>query len=302
LGRDSRNGATYQWDTCSKQYRLYEGAKVFCHHGSKDTQFPFGRIQNVTAKPDGFYGDIKYNPKLPTTEGVLWYIDNDPSAIGMSPDHIVKMEPGPNGSKLYTDIIRVNSVDFVSDPATTKGVFESMNPDGTFDSKGNDARLGTGGGGEGDQTAAFESQLAELFATGVKTLGPEKFRAVAKHLLNAHGVLGEGEGESKETEALKKENAELKTKLDGYQVLEKVNEQKKLAAKLCKEAQLPDYAVTEHFIDTLAAKDEAAMKLDIADRKKLAQVRESKPISPDPTAGKPTNLDQFCKYLTTGQM
>lgn len=301
LGLNSRNGATYQWNTCRKQAHLYNGAKVYCHHGSKDSQFPFGTIQNAVDTDTGFFGDIKYNPKLSTTEGVLWYIDNDPSAIGMSPDHIVKMTPGPNGSKVYTDIVRVNSVDFVSDPATTKGVFESMNPDGSLTPEKS---------GDGNAEQAFADQLAELFATGAKTLGPDKFKAIAKHLLNVHGVMSEGENESGSKgdvarggpamESMQAENATLKTKLEAYEVKEKFDAAKTLARKLCKDNQLPDVAVTEHFIETLANKDEAAMKLDIADRKKVLQVRENKPNAPGNTAGKPASLDDFTKFILTG--
>lgn len=310
LGLTSRNGPTYQWENCSKRANLYEGAKVFCHHGKAEEDFPFGTIRSVEARSDGFYGTVHYNPYHPRTNEILWNVENSPAIFGMSPDHIVKREMNPKGQAIYTDIVGVNSVDLVSKPATTNGVFESMNPDGTV------AQLqpSEGQGGEGEALESFKAQLAEVLKAGATSLPHDKFREVVKHLLNAHGALEAGDEEA--TESLKKELADTKLKLDVYIVREseakakadaeaKRDEARATARKLCTEAGLPAYVITDRILENLSTRSAADMALDIVELKKITAtpVRENKkPTSASPESGKPQNLDQFVKFLKTGAM
>lgn len=293
LGWESRNGATYDKVVFTRKASQYDGALSNINHGTKTVEGRFGRVIGpIEAREDGLYGNIRYNPKLPLTESILWNIENDPGAIGMSHDAVVKMEM-VNGRKTYTDLVKVNSVDIVSDPATTRGVFESMNPDGTPATSGEQT--------QGSPEDAFKAQIGEILASGAASLPHDKFKEIVKHMVAAHGCLGDSE---KAAEALK-ENAELKAKLDAYAVKEQLATKLETAKQICKRLQLPAVAVTEHFLNVLVTrKDEKEMEADVLDRKKTIGVREAvtdnKPNAPAADGVQTRTLEQFVKFCNTG--
>jgi hypothetical protein len=315
LGWESRNNAKYSKEAFTKHANMYDGAAINLNHMDRNKRTidsRFGRVNGVEARDDGLYAkQIKYNPRLPLTESILWFIENDPKALGMSHDALVKMEQQPDGSKYYTEPVTVHSVDFVTDPATTKGVFENMNPDGTLGTAPGD------GTGEGDPIEMFKAKLGEALQLGATTLQPDQFKSVVKHLVNAHGELGDGEstgnsgdGDGEATkqknayESLKKELDSAKLRLGAFEVKEKFLEKKVVAKTLCEQAGLPKHAVTERVLESLAKKlidnDEAGAKADVMDLKSIVSVREQAPRSAGQDTGKPVGLDGFVKYLQTG--
>ncbi len=130
LGLESRNGRSYLPEALSQAAALYEDAKVNVNHprGSltapRDYRDRIGAIRNVTAKPEGLFADFHFNPKHPLAEQLLWDAEHAPENVGFS--HNVEARTARRGDRVVVEAItRVQSVDLVADPATTRGLFEA---------------------------------------------------------------------------------------------------------------------------------------------------------------------------------
>lgn len=131
LGVHSRNGRTYLAEAIDQAVSLYEGAKVNVNHAKgsasapRDYQDRIGVIRNVTARADeGLFGDFHFNPKHALAEQLIWDAENAPQNVGFS--HNVQAKTARRGDTLVVEAItKVQSVDLVADPATTRGLFES---------------------------------------------------------------------------------------------------------------------------------------------------------------------------------
>ena len=131
LGVHSRNGRTYLADAIDQAVSLYEGAKVNVNHAKGSPSAPreyqdrIGVIRNVTARTDeGLFGDFYFNPKHTLAEQLIWDAENAPQNVGFS--HNVQAKTARRGDTLVVEAItKVQSVDLVADPATTRGLFES---------------------------------------------------------------------------------------------------------------------------------------------------------------------------------
>ncbi len=132
LGTKSRNNRLYPFETLRAAAPLYENAKVNVNHpdGPADEarkyQDRVGSIKNVKLEKDGLYGDFHFNPKHPLAEQLIWDAERAPENLGFSHnvEAVVRVE---NGTQIVEEIKRVRSVDVVADPATTDGLFESLN-------------------------------------------------------------------------------------------------------------------------------------------------------------------------------
>ena len=131
LGLESRNGRTYRPEALAQAAALYEGAKVNVNHpkggpyAPRDYQDRMGVIRNVAARADGLYGDFHFNPKHALAEQLLWDAEHAPENVGFS--HHVEARTARSGDRVTVEeILRVQSVDLVADPATTRGLFESQ--------------------------------------------------------------------------------------------------------------------------------------------------------------------------------
>ena len=131
LGLESRNGRTYLPEALAQAARLYEDAKVNVNHpkgnpgGPRDYQDRIGTIRHVTVHQDeGLFGDFYFNPKHALAEQLTWDAEHAPENVGFS--HNVEARVGRRGERVVVEAItRVQSVDLVADPATTRGLFES---------------------------------------------------------------------------------------------------------------------------------------------------------------------------------
>ena len=131
LGLESRNGRTYLPEALAQAARLYEDAKVNVNHpkgnpnAPRDYQDRIGMIRGVAVRPgDGLFGDFYFNPKHVLAEQLMWDAEHAPENVGFS--HNVEARVGRRGERLVVEAItRVQSVDLVADPATTRGLFES---------------------------------------------------------------------------------------------------------------------------------------------------------------------------------
>ncbi len=130
LGLESRNGRTYLPEALAAAAPLYEGAKVNVNHpkggpaGPRDYQDRIGVIRSVKAGGDGLFADFHFNPKHALAEQLVWDAEHAPENVGFS--HNVEARTTRRGDRVVVEAItRVQSVDLVADPATTRGLFEA---------------------------------------------------------------------------------------------------------------------------------------------------------------------------------
>lgn len=131
LGIDSRNGRRYSPEAIARAAALYEGAKVNVNHpkGSpaapRDYQDRIGVIRNVSVRgEEGLFADFHYNPSHALSEQLAWDAEHSPENVGFS--HNVLARTARHGQEtIVEEILRVQSVDLVADPATTLGLFEA---------------------------------------------------------------------------------------------------------------------------------------------------------------------------------
>lgn len=131
LGLESRNGRSYLPEALSAAAGLYEGAKVNVNHpkGSplapRDYQERIGVLRGVTVQPgEGLFAELHFNPKHALAEQLLWDAEHNAEHVGLS--HNVEARTARQGDRVVVEaILKVQSVDLVADPATTRGLFES---------------------------------------------------------------------------------------------------------------------------------------------------------------------------------
>lgn len=131
LGLDSRNGRTYREDALLRAVGLYDGAKVNVNHakgaavGPRDYQDRLGIIRGTVVRGgEGLFGDLHFNPKHALAEQLIWDAEHAPENVGFS--HNVLARTSRAGGRLVVEAItKVESVDLVADPATTRGLFEA---------------------------------------------------------------------------------------------------------------------------------------------------------------------------------
>jgi hypothetical protein len=141
LGLQSRNGRNYLPEALARAAALYEDAKVNVNHPRgnpgepRDYQDRIGAVRNVTARPDGLFADFHFNPRHPLAEQLLWDAEHAPQNVGFS--HNVEARTARQGDRVVVEAItRVQSVDLVADPATTRGLFEEEGEEGEKGVKG----------------------------------------------------------------------------------------------------------------------------------------------------------------------
>ena len=133
LGLTSSNGRRYLESALREAAPLYEGAKVNVNHATDDKGGPLaprgyqdrlGVIRHVAfRKGEGLFGDLHFNPKHALAEQLAWDAEHAPQNVGLS--HNVLARTATRGKETIVERIeKVQSVDIVADPATTKGLFE----------------------------------------------------------------------------------------------------------------------------------------------------------------------------------
>lgn len=131
LGLESRNARSYLPAAMAAAATLYEGIKVNVNHAKpragepRDYQDRIGLLRGVTMREGaGLFGDLHYNPKHALAEQLLWDAEHASENVGLS--HNVLARTSRRGEQLVVEAIeRVESVDLVADPATTRSLFES---------------------------------------------------------------------------------------------------------------------------------------------------------------------------------
>jgi len=131
LGLISANNREYTQECVDKALPLYEGCPAFADHVEDGKKHPYrnklGVHRNVRRTVDGIYGDFHFNPKHPLAEQLCWDAVNDPAGCGFSHD-IRARTIRKDGKTIVQEIVSVESVDLVTKPATTSGLFEEELP------------------------------------------------------------------------------------------------------------------------------------------------------------------------------
>lgn len=131
LGFVSKNNRRYLPECLQKACPLYEGKSVYVDHSADVRKFldKIGKFRDVRYdEVKGLVGDLHYNPKHTAIDTLIGWVETDPSAVGFSHCVVADWREGEDGVVEVTSITEVKSVDLVSDPATTEGIFESMEP------------------------------------------------------------------------------------------------------------------------------------------------------------------------------
>lgn len=130
LGLESANGRRYTPEAVRQAARLYEGVPVNIDHPSdgqgaaaRECDARFGQLRNVQVRADGLYADLHYLKAHPLAERICEAAERMPDAFGLSHNAEGRGEQ-EDGVLVIREIADVHSVDLVSDPATTQGLFE----------------------------------------------------------------------------------------------------------------------------------------------------------------------------------
>lgn len=250
LGIESRNGRKYLPEALSAAAALYEGAKVNVNHpkghplSARDYQDRLGTIRAVVVQGTGLFGDLHFNPKHTLAEQLMWDAQHAPENLGLS--HNVQARTARRGSETVVEaILKVQSVDLVADPATTRSLFESSD-------------LPTAAGGESEIATVA---LSKVTLADLRRQRPD---LVEQMQVEIHG---DARAIREELEVLRAERA--------------VGERRAKIRELLREFQLPDSDAADElgqaivgpaFIESLlAAPNETAMRQLVESRAALVR-------------------------------
>lgn len=288
IGHISKNGGgrRYTESALKQAVGLYEGAKVYLNHpkgeGDRDARDVLGHFEGVVAKPDGLYGDLYHFESHEFAPRLQEAVTNKKLAnnIGMSHNATGKMSR-KDGKQVVESIEAVHSVDLVSDPATVRGLFESveasysddpqattLNPNKTVSEVIFD--ILTSDDEEDAKLERIRSLLAAMNASKPGENKPDESEPdesgddgeKKKPKFTKESVAMTAE-EKKEFDALKES-----VKKQGDSLTESAKLIKSQAARIaCLEAELPP---TKEIVEALAAKDEKDWAGDIVALKESA--------------------------------
>ncbi|MHC4179900.1 MAG: hypothetical protein ACYSWU_20530 [Planctomycetota bacterium] len=264
LGSESKNGRTYPKQTMAAAAHLYEGAKVNVNHPTGDPkqqrgyEARLGKLDSVRLGEGdtGLFADLKYNPKHALAEQLKWDAENAPENVGMSHNVMAKITRRGK-TAVVEEITRVQSVDLVADPATTRGLFEATE---TTEEEGANMPTDT------------------LTLEGLKADYPALVEKISTQAVEA---FKDSEENAKQTKALK----EALEKIDKLELAEKVAQQVEAVKAMIEEAKLPEAAVTKVFISQMTEADEETRKALIEDRQEMVKAAK-------PSGGKPMSKEQ----------
>lgn len=133
LGIESKNGRTYSEAARQDQAKLIEGMAVAFGHDRDDPgrERGFGEqpavIRNVTVESDGNFGDLHVFKSHPSAELLMDRAEQAPETFGLS--HVAECELSGGdkpGFTIVENISKIHTLDIVTRPATTDGLFESI--------------------------------------------------------------------------------------------------------------------------------------------------------------------------------
>ena len=263
LGTVSKKGREYPKEVMAKALPMYEGMRVNVDHVDpgqrRSLRDRIGLVKNVTLKEDGLYGDFHFNPKHALAEQIAWDAENAPQNLGFS--HDTRGNSFSRGGRIVVESIdKVLSVDLVANPATTAGLFESIEEPPTQQEEGMDLSKLT------------LQELRESRDDLVKT------------------ILTEAD-DSKKFKALEDQLKTLQEALDGYKTADAKRALQEAIAGELKAAGLDSSNKTQcsdvFMEDLTATTDAARRKAKIDDRKALVTAAAGRTPPAAPSTGSP---------------
>jgi hypothetical protein len=129
IGTVSANGRVYLMEALKSSIPLYEGVLVNIDHPKRPTDSRavsemFGKLINVRVEQDGLYGDLHFLKTHPLAEQICEAAERFPDKFGLSHNAQADGIDSDDGTFVVQKITEVRSVDVVSSPATTAGLFE----------------------------------------------------------------------------------------------------------------------------------------------------------------------------------
>lgn len=130
LGTASRNGRVYPESTLRAAASLYAGVAVNVDHnetslGGRGVGDQFGRLESVAFSEGALRGNLQYLKSHPLAEQILETAERFPGRLGLSHAAEGNTKPDGHGGAIVSSITEVHSVDLVTNPASTSGLFES---------------------------------------------------------------------------------------------------------------------------------------------------------------------------------
>jgi hypothetical protein len=129
-GMRSNNGRSYPWGSGLTNHSIYEGRPVNAGHNRSGGDVPpearLGWLRNVRHDEGGPRADLHVLKSHRLAESVFEAAERNPGLYGLSHVALCKTR-WSGGQEIIESIERVDSVDLVSDPATTRGLYESTN-------------------------------------------------------------------------------------------------------------------------------------------------------------------------------
>lgn len=116
----------YKESALKAAVELYNNVDIYLSHGKEGEERPIeskvGFVQNARFKEGvGIIGDLVLNNKHPFFESTVWWAENAPGKLGMS--HVATNVFNTKENAVV-EIRKVHSVDLVSSPSTTNGLFK----------------------------------------------------------------------------------------------------------------------------------------------------------------------------------
>jgi hypothetical protein len=316
LGLESRNGRSYLPEALVQAVPLYEDAKVNVNHpkgnpsGPRDYQDRIGVIRSVRAAGNGLFGDFHFNPKHALAEQLVWDAEHAAENVGFS--HNVEARTTRRGDRVVVEAItRVQSVDLVADPATTRGLYESAEA-----GKPAAASALPNGHSDGHRRTALVGEESPLIAGKILRCAQDDGHRSQDDGHRSHDDLAQQlrEESAAEIDRLRAEVARLTA-------ADVLHAKQATARRLLREFQLPEPAsgdalaravTSQRFFESLlAAADEAAMREAVEERARLVQTllgaageHASRPGGPQSrdqqlvTGNGPTDAKSFVNAIT----
>ncbi len=131
-GPNSANRRRYRREAfAGNRINRYANRPVFLNHSQsragRQYQDKIGTLENPRLRADGFpVADIAINSGHPFAEAFLWDATHKPNSIGMSHVANCATKVAADGFEEIGEILSVESVDVVLDPATVAGLFEQI--------------------------------------------------------------------------------------------------------------------------------------------------------------------------------
>lgn len=279
LGLQSRNGRTYPPETLTRAAQLYEDAKVNVDHpkghpgGPRDYRDRIGVIRNVVGRGEaGLFADLYFNPKHALAEQLVWDAQHAPENVGFS--HNVQARTARRGDRVIVEAItKVQSVDLVADPATTRGLFESAVDEGN------------------DEADPGDGPAEGLTIEGLRRDRPDLIEELCREQAAEIG--------------------RLRAEVQRLEVLEANHRKRTAIRRLLSEFNLPDpdtpdprarAVVGDRFLESLmAAEGEQAMRSLVEERAALVSSLGGVCPPPAPVDRKPLSRDQHLFDVVGGR-